>query len=77
MLNENKNTTEKLKGMSDYNSVKNEIKFQQEKLMLLDTDNSNFKIQNQSLQKNTEKLRENLVEETRKYEILKIEVLLI
>ena len=60
--------------MNDYNSVKNEIKFLKEKLSLLEIDNSNLKIQNISLQKNGDKLRCELVEETSRFENLKIEV---
>jgi len=60
--------------MNDYNGLKNEVKFLKEKVSMLDVENNNIRIQNQSLQKNAEKLRESLVDESSKFEKLKIEV---
>jgi len=74
LSNENKNLNEKTKLLSDYNSLKKEVLYLRDKIVNLENENSNFGLLNINLQKQIEKLIENLANESRKYETTKLEV---
>ena len=72
---ENKNLNEKIKSINDYSSIKKEVfLYLREKVVNLENENGNVGLQNINLQKQIEKLIENLASENKKYENTKLEV---
>ena len=73
---ENKNLSDKMRNYVDYNSIKNEVLHLRDKVVNYENDNDTLKLQNINLQKQIQKLVENLASESKKYETAKYEVIL-
>lgn len=76
LTKDNKNLSDKLKQMSDYNYIKKEVLHLRDKVVNFENENTSIKLQNINLQKQIDKQIENLATECKKHESTKFEVFL-